>query len=208
MKFGDAIKLLELTPPVTKEQIKKQYREMCKRYSPDLTQTSNTEPLFRLVIEAYKLLWDGFDMFFSGKAFMPPPKAKPQARPQATAPPPKTKVKTKQGQSGNLWVEIDSGIKLEIEKFSNGKSIRSIQLPNQFYQSGVSPNNLRNISNYRVIQKDLEEYLDYNRDEYEWFARIYGCSPVERQILIDCGFHPLFPQDNPPSLTYLHRDIL
>lgn len=208
MKFGDALQLLELTPPVTREQIKKQYRKMSKRYSPDLTQSSNTEPLFRLVIEAYKLLWEGFDVFFSGKAFMPPPKAtSSQTQSAPSPPPPKTNVKTRRDpSSGNLWVETESGVKLEIERFSNGKSIRTLSLPKAFYHFDLRMR--YQAPDYREVRKDLLDYLDSSRDEYEWFARIYGCRDIERQMLLDCGFHPLFPQDNPPSLTYLHRDIL
>ena len=203
MKFGDAVKLLELTPPVTKEQIKKQYRIMTKKYSPDLTQTSTTEALFRLVIEAYQLLWNNFDLFFSGKAFQPPPSQKPHEPP----PPPKAETSSyKDAASGNTYVTIKGVGKMEIEHFSNGKSIRSLALEPDLYRIGNS--DYRSVQIYKTACENLLDYLERNRDQYEWFARIYGCHPIERQLLLGCGFSPLFPQDNPPNLTYLHRDLL
>jgi hypothetical protein len=189
MKVTEALQLLEVTPPVTIDKIKKQYRKMAIRYSPDISRTSTTEGLFRLVIEAHSFLLSNFNLFFNPKQ---PTQAKATSQPDHTSPPPKPKGwTTTVNYEGNWNVEIKGVGRLEIEKFNNGKSIRSITLLNP-----------------RVSPKLLQDYLDEERDEYEWFARIYGCSNQERDFLLNCNFSPWFPYDDPPRLTYLHRDLL
>lgn len=208
-KVSDALSELELTPPITREKIKTQFRKLAFRYSPDTTGTKITEVRFRAVIEAKDFLLKNFDHYFtevassftgaynsaraSAQGFTnPPPK-----------PPPKSVIVTKHkrwtGPAGELHVSIVGVGEIEVEFFDNGKSIRSINL-----ESGVGTDP----SASQRAQKALEAFLDEERDNYEWYARIYGCLPAERALLTQCGFSPLFPHDNPPGLTYLHRDLL
>jgi hypothetical protein len=190
MRVDEALRLLEITPPVTIEQIRSQYRKMALRYSPDITRDPTTEHLFRLIIVAHEFLVKNFNLFFANETkVFSNPKTKPTPKnPTVT---PTKKWKATQNYGGNWDVEIQGVGKIEIEKFNNGKSIRSLTL--------VSP---------QANPELLLGYLDAEKDEHEWFARIYGCSPQERKFLLDCGFFPLFPHDNPPHLTYLHRDLL
>lgn len=192
MRVNEALHLLEITPPVTIEQIKRQYRKMAMRYSPDITRNPATEHLFRLVIVAHELLLKNFEMFFTNKnKVFSAPKTKPTHKNTPVTPTRKWKT------SGEHIVWIDGLWQLWFEKFNNGKSIRDLVL-DKHSKHFV----------YKQAQESLKEFLDTERDEYEWFARIYGCGDTERDTLLSCGFSPWFPHDNPPQITYLHRDLL
>lgn len=192
MKVDEALRLLEITPPVTIEQIKKQYRKMAMRYSPDITRDPTTEHLFRLIIVAHEFLLKNFEMFFGNKfKTCSAPKTKPAPKNPPATP-------TRKWRTGGEDVVLMDGLwKLWFEKFNNGKSIRDLML-NRHSGKFV----------YKQAQESFKEFLDTERDEYEWFARIYGCGNIERDFLISCDFSPWFPHDDPPRVTYLHRDLL
>ncbi len=54
----DYYEILGLGSQATSEDIKKTYREMAKKYHPDLNKSSTSEELFKLISEAYEVLSD------------------------------------------------------------------------------------------------------------------------------------------------------
>jgi curved DNA-binding protein CbpA len=55
----DYYEILGLDSKATSEDIKKAYRELAKKYHPDINRSSTSEELFKLISEAYEILSDG-----------------------------------------------------------------------------------------------------------------------------------------------------
>jgi curved DNA-binding protein CbpA len=88
MRLEVALNTLGLSPPITREEIKKQFRKTVKRYDPSLS-NNNDEPL-RRAIEAKQLLLNNFDLYFNSapravkpKAYRVKPKPTPTDTPRA-----------------------------------------------------------------------------------------------------------------------------
>ncbi len=59
MDFGrDYYEILGLESKATSDDIKKAYRELAKKYHPDINRSSTSEELFKLISEAYEVLSD------------------------------------------------------------------------------------------------------------------------------------------------------
>lgn len=54
----DYYEILGLTSKATSDDIKKSYRELAKKYHPDINRSSTSEELFKLISEAYEVLSD------------------------------------------------------------------------------------------------------------------------------------------------------
>ncbi len=54
----DYYEILGLTSNATSDDIKKAYRELAKKYHPDINRSSTSEELFKLISEAYEVLSD------------------------------------------------------------------------------------------------------------------------------------------------------
>jgi len=54
----DYYEILGLTSKATSDDIKKAYRELAKKYHPDINKSSTSEELFKLISEAYEVLGD------------------------------------------------------------------------------------------------------------------------------------------------------
>ncbi len=55
----DYYEILGLSSKATSDDIKKAYRELAKKYHPDINKSSTSEELFKLISEAYEVLSDG-----------------------------------------------------------------------------------------------------------------------------------------------------
>jgi len=58
MEYKDYYKILNLTKTADKEQIRKSYRTLAKKYHPDVSKEANAEDRFKEVKEAYEVLSD------------------------------------------------------------------------------------------------------------------------------------------------------
>jgi molecular chaperone DnaJ len=54
----DYYEIMGLTSKATSDDIKKAYRELAKKYHPDINRSSTSEELFKLISEAYEVLSD------------------------------------------------------------------------------------------------------------------------------------------------------
>src|SRR5271157_6599628 len=58
VKQKTAYEIMSLENTATSEDIKKAYRELAKKYHPDINKSSTSEELFKLISEAYEVLSD------------------------------------------------------------------------------------------------------------------------------------------------------
>jgi len=82
MEYKDYYKILGVSKDVSKEDLKKAYRKLARKYHPDVSKEPNAEAKFKEVGEAYEALKDPqkrdqYDQFGSnyqnGQSFTPPP---------------------------------------------------------------------------------------------------------------------------------------
>lgn len=82
MDYKDYYKILDVTKEASKEEIKRAYRKLARKYHPDVNKDVGAEAKFKEVAEAYEVLKDGekrkaYDSFGSdwqaGQDFRPPP---------------------------------------------------------------------------------------------------------------------------------------
>ncbi|NQY25579.1 MAG: DnaJ domain-containing protein [Piscirickettsiaceae bacterium] len=82
MEYKDYYKILGVSRDVSKEDLKKAYRKLARKYHPDVSKEANAEAKFKEVGEAYEALKDPekraqYDQFGSnyqnGQSFNPPP---------------------------------------------------------------------------------------------------------------------------------------
>jgi len=82
MEYKDYYKILGVAKDVSKEDLKKAYRKLARKYHPDVSKEANAEAKFKEVGEAYEALKDPqkraqYDQFGSnyqnGQSFTPPP---------------------------------------------------------------------------------------------------------------------------------------
>ena len=82
MEYKDYYKILGVSRDVSKEDLKKAYRKLARKYHPDVSKEANAEAKFKEVGEAYEALKDPekraqYDQFGSnyqnGQSFTPPP---------------------------------------------------------------------------------------------------------------------------------------
>jgi len=82
MEYKDYYKILGVSRDAPKDEIKKAYRKMARKYHPDVSKIANAEEKFKEVGEAYEVLKDSekraqYDQFGSnygqGQSFNPPP---------------------------------------------------------------------------------------------------------------------------------------
>ncbi|PCJ32253.1 MAG: cytochrome C biogenesis protein [Gammaproteobacteria bacterium] len=82
MEYKDYYQILGVSKDVSKEELKKAYRKMARKYHPDVSKEANAEEKFKEVAEAYEALKDPekraqYDQFGSnyknGQSFNPPP---------------------------------------------------------------------------------------------------------------------------------------
>lgn len=82
MEYHDYYKTLEVSRDASKEEIKKQYRRLARKYHPDVSKESNAEQRFKEIAEAYEVLKDpekrrSYDQlganWKAGEEFRPPP---------------------------------------------------------------------------------------------------------------------------------------
>jgi len=59
MNLNEAYKTLELSPNATPEEAKKKYRDLTKRYHPDVNKEPNAEDRFKKINEAYQCVKTG-----------------------------------------------------------------------------------------------------------------------------------------------------
>lgn len=56
----DALSLFDMSYPVTQTEIKKKYKQLVKKYHPDVNQNdSNAEETFKKILDSYKILMEG-----------------------------------------------------------------------------------------------------------------------------------------------------
>ena len=84
MEYKDYYKILGVSRDVSKDELKKSYRKLARKYHPDVSKEANAEAKFKEVGEAYEALKDPekraqYDQFGSssnyqnGQSFTPPP---------------------------------------------------------------------------------------------------------------------------------------
>lgn len=82
MEYKDYYKILGVSRDVAKDELKKAYRKLARKYHPDVSKVANAEEKFKEVGEAYEVLKDPekraqYDQFGSnyqnGQSFTPPP---------------------------------------------------------------------------------------------------------------------------------------
>ena len=82
MEYKDYYQILGVSRDVSKDEIKKAYRKLARKYHPDVSKEANAEAKFKEVGEAYEVLKDPekraqYDQFGSnyqnGQSFTPPP---------------------------------------------------------------------------------------------------------------------------------------
>ncbi len=82
MEYKDYYKILGVSRDVSKDDLKKAYRKLARKYHPDVSKEANAEAKFKEVGEAYEVLKDPekraqYDQFGSnyqhGQSFTPPP---------------------------------------------------------------------------------------------------------------------------------------
>jgi curved DNA-binding protein len=82
MDYKDYYKILAVTKEASKDEIKRAYRKMARKYHPDVNKDVDAEESFKEIAEAYEVLKDeekrkAYDTFGSnyqaGQDFRPPP---------------------------------------------------------------------------------------------------------------------------------------
>lgn len=82
MEYKDYYQILGVSRDVSKDELKKAYRKLARKYHPDVSKEANAEAKFKEVGEAYEVLKDAekraqYDRFGSnyqnGQSFTPPP---------------------------------------------------------------------------------------------------------------------------------------
>ncbi len=82
MEYKDYYQILGVSRDVSKDELKKAYRKLARKYHPDVSKEANAETKFKEVGEAYEVLKDAekraqYDRFGSnyqnGQSFTPPP---------------------------------------------------------------------------------------------------------------------------------------
>lgn len=89
MRLHTALNILGLSPPITQEDIKKQFRKSVKRCDPSLSNKDDVQ--LRLMIEAKQFLLNNFDFYFTTSKTAPGPKeCKTKTQPKSTPKDPNT----------------------------------------------------------------------------------------------------------------------
>ena len=82
MEYKDYYQILGVSRDVSKDELKKAYRKLARKYHPDVSKEADAEAKFKEVGEAYEVLKDAekrsqYDRFGSnyqnGQSFTPPP---------------------------------------------------------------------------------------------------------------------------------------
>jgi molecular chaperone DnaJ len=69
MRRDEAFKILELSPDVSEDEIKKKFKQLAKTYHPDINKNSDAEEKFKKVNEAYSVIKKGEDEHSSSSPF-------------------------------------------------------------------------------------------------------------------------------------------